>query len=211
MTGQTAGHLKPLAALADLCRDGPARAGDTRVVGVDGPSGSGKSTLAARLAEELACPVVHMDDLYPGWDGLEDAAPRLLEWVLEPLAAGANPRYRRYDWVAGAYAEWHDVPTTGLLLVEGVSCGARRPAAFLSTLVWVDAVQAERFRRGIERDGETYRPYWQRWADQEDRHFAAEHTQERADVVVDGQLDLHQHAAGLVRVRRWPGGADPPT
>jgi hypothetical protein len=43
-----------------------------------------------------------------------------------------------------------------------------------------------RFRRGIARDGETYRPHWERWAWQETAHFAAEATACRADVRVDG-------------------------
>jgi pantothenate kinase-related protein Tda10 len=68
-------------------------AGTTRVVAIDGPAGSGKTTLAARLAGRLRSPVVHMDDLYPGWDGLAEAPLRLYEWVLQPLAAGRPGRY----------------------------------------------------------------------------------------------------------------------
>lgn len=172
---------------------------------MDGPSGSGKSTLARRLAAGLKCPLIHMDDLYPGWDGLEDAVPRLLEWVVEPLAAGRPARYRRFDWPSGQYAEWHDVPATDALIIEGVASGSTAAAAYLSMLVWVEAGQDERFRRGIERDGEAYRPHWQRWAVQEERHFEAEGTRERADVVVDGELDSLEHEAERVRVLRWPG------
>ena len=40
-------------------------------------------------------------------------------------------------------------------------------------------------RRGIERDGEAFRPHWQRWARQEDALFAADRTRQRADLVVD--------------------------
>jgi hypothetical protein len=35
---------------------------------------------------------------------------------------------------------------------------------------------------GIARDGEAYRPHWERWAAQERAHFAAEGTRERADL-----------------------------
>jgi uridine kinase len=179
------------ARVARLARAAPPRAGATRVVGVDGPSGAGKTTLAAAVArclgdDDRPAPVVHLDDIYPGWDGLADAVPRLLEWVLEPLAAGLPARYRRFDWPADEYAEWHDVGAGGVLVVEGVTCGARACTPYLSLLVWVDAPRDLRFRRGIERDGEAYRPYWERWARQEDVHFAAEDTRRRADVVVDG-------------------------
>ena len=41
------------------------------VVAIDGYSGSGKSTLAAALASLLpGWQVLHLDDWYPGWDGL---------------------------------------------------------------------------------------------------------------------------------------------
>ena len=45
------------------------------VVTVDGYSGSGKSTLARALAAaDSAWQVLHMDDWYPGWDGLDAGA-----------------------------------------------------------------------------------------------------------------------------------------
>lgn len=172
--------------LAARLRAAPPRAGSTRVAAIDGPAGSGKTTLADRLAAGLGAPVVHMDDLYPGWDGLADAPGKLRGWVLEPLAAGRRARYRRYDWNAGAYAEWVDVPEAGALVVEGCGSGARAAAPYLSLLVWVDAPHDVRMVRGIGRDGEIFRPHWERWADQERELFAAERTAERADVRVDG-------------------------
>jgi hypothetical protein len=197
-----AGTVTTAARIARLVLAAPPRAGATRVVGIDGPSGAGKTTLAAALSSELAvggrpAPVVHLDDIYPGWDGLADAVPRLREWILEPLATGGRPRYRRYEWPAGGWAEWHDVPTDGVraLVVDGVSCGARATAGYLSLLVWVEAPEPLRFERGIARDGESYRPHWRRWARQEDVHFAAEGTRDRADVVVDGQVGVCVPAA----------------
>lgn len=178
--------LLALSALAgQVCGADPA-AGSTRVVAIDGLSGAGKSMLAARLAEALTeAPVVHMDDLYPGWDGLADAPARLLEWVLEPLSRGEPARYRRYDWGAGEYAEWHDVPEAPVLVVEGCGAGVRAVAPYLSLLVWVEAPEPERRRRGLARDP-GYAPYWDRWARQEQAMYATERTRERADLRVDG-------------------------
>ena len=179
-----------LDALARSLRAAPPRAGRTRVLAIDGRGGSGKSTLAGRLAALLDAPVLHMDDLYPGWDGLAAAGPLLRQWVLEPLARGESGRYPRYDWGRDAYAEWTEVPASDALVVEGCACGSQVVAPYLSLLLWVDAPPSVRFDRGMERDGEAFRPHWERWARQEDALFAAENTRERADYRIDGAPSL---------------------
>jgi uridine kinase len=176
-----------IAALAERVRSAAPRCGTIRLVCIDGPSGSGKTTLAARLAAALGDPpVLHMDDIYPGWDGLAAAVPLLHDQVVAPLAAGRPACYRRYDWHRGEFAEVHDLGTPDVLIIEGAGCGARVIAERASLLLWIEAPRDERFRRGIARDGETYRPHWERWARQEAAHFAAESTACRADVRVDG-------------------------
>jgi uridine kinase len=170
-------------------RNSPARAGGTRVVAIDGPGGSGKSTLAARLARLLDAPAVHMDDLYPGWDGLARAAPLLNAWVIEPLLQGRLGRYRRYDWSLGAYRDWVDVPPADALVVEGCGSGSRIVAPHLTMLLWVEAPREIRFARSIERDGEAYLPLWERWARQEDALYSAQRTRQRADYRIDGASD----------------------
>ncbi len=167
----------------------PPSAGGVRVLAVDGPSGSGKSTLADAVVTALrdlgsTCSLVRMDDLYPGWDGLADAVPLLVSQVLEPLAGGRAAAFRRWDWVGHAWAQEVPVPAADVVVVEGVGCGSRACAPHLAALVWVEAEIVERMRRGLERDGEAYRPHWERWAVQERALFAAEGTRERADVVV---------------------------
>lgn len=175
-----------LDALAARVRDSLPRAGSTTVVAVDGPAGSGKTTLAARLAALLDdAPVVHMDDLYPGWDGLAAAAVTLTEQVLAPLGAGRAARYRRWDWHASRYAEWVPVPAAPVLIVEGCGSGSTPGAGYLALLLWVEAPHDVRQARGFERDGDGFRPYWERWARQEAALFTVERTRERADLRID--------------------------
>ena len=158
-----------------------------RLVCIDGPAGSGKSTLAGQLAVELAAPVVHLDDLYEGWAaGPDGGARRLREWVLEPLVAGRAGRYRRYDWLAGVYAEEHDVEIAPVVVVEGCGAGARQVDPWCALKVWVEADDGERLRRGLTRDGQDAREQWLRWMADEAAHYARERTRERADVLLDG-------------------------
>ncbi|QKE84922.1 AAA family ATPase [Arthrobacter sp. NEB 688] len=171
-------------AVLEALRDAPSRCGPTAVVAVDGPSGSGKTTLAKGVVEALRAPVVHMDELYPGWDGLADAVPLLVEQVLDPLSRGEQARYRVWDWDLHGWGETRAVPEAPVLVVEGCGSSVGRAGDFAAVRVWVEAPRDERMRRGIDRDGETFRPHWERWAAQEERVFAADRTREHADVRV---------------------------
>ncbi|GGM39805.1 uridine kinase [Promicromonospora citrea] len=167
------------------------RASDARLVCVDGPAGSGKTTLAAQLGDALEAPVVHMDDLYEGWAaGPDGGAANLRRWVLDPLAAGERVRYRRFDWVDAAWAEWHEVPPSTYLVVEGCGAAARQVDTLGAFRVWVEADDAERLRRGLERDGQEAREHWLRWMADEAAHYARERTRDRADLRLDGFGEL---------------------
>jgi uridine kinase len=197
-----------LAALTALARARRANepAGSTFLVVVDGPAGSGKTTLAAQLAPRLGdgsggnAQIVHMDDLYEGWEaGPDGGAARLDEWVLRPLAGHRAGRYRRFDWAAGTYAEWHQVPPAAFVVVEGCGSGARTIQEHPHLLLWVEADDEVRLRRGLARDGEAQRDHWVAWMAQEASHYAREGTRERADVRIDGYGQvLTWHAAPVV-------------
>ena len=176
-------HL--LAAISAIERVQP-RCGATKVVAIDGPSGAGKTDFAAALAARLpSAHILHMDDLYPGWDGLDQAVADLHDQILVPIARCEQAEYRRWDWEHDRYARWHTLPPTPLLLVEGVGSGAGRSAELESVLIWLEADRDVRFQRGVERDGEAFLPHWQRWAAQEDALFLADATRDRAGLIIN--------------------------
>lgn len=155
------------------------------VIAIDGPSGAGKTMLADAVASGLDCPVVHMDDLYPGWDGLVEGVERLGRLVLAPLATGRPARYRVWDWHAGDWGdEWILVPVP-VLIVEGCGSSALPAGAFAGLRVWMDAALGVRLARGLARDGESFRPHWERWAAQERSLFAHDQTRRRAHLVIE--------------------------
>ena len=174
-----------VAMLGGRLRAAAPRAGRTRVLAIDGRSGAGKSSLAAAMSRELGAPVVSLEDLYGGWDGLENGIDLLVCEVLEPLAAGQAALVPRYDWVREAWLRPTRLDPPELLIVEGVGAGARRAAAFESVVVWLEAAAAVREKRALERDGAVFAPYWEQWAAQEDAMLTRERTPERADVVID--------------------------
>jgi uridine kinase len=166
----------------------PARLGRTRLVCADGPAGSGKTSLAAALRAELDdAAVVHMDDVYLGWDtDFAEVHERLRVQVVEPLARGRAACYQRYDWYAGRLGEWVGLPPPRVLLLEGVGSGAAVLDPVRSMLVWVEVDRSERIRRGLERDGAAVLPKWLAWMEHEEVEHARQRTRERADLRLRG-------------------------
>lgn len=160
--------------------------GGVRLVCVDGPAGSGKTTLAAKLGALLPAQVIHMDDLYEGWTGMEAGIERLHEWILTPLAQGRPGRYRRYDWGLGAYAERHSVPSADFLVVEGCGSAALGVDSYAPFIVWVEADDDVRLARGLERDGVEMASHWHRFMIAERIHFDQNRTRERSHAKLDG-------------------------
>ncbi len=158
------------------------------VVALDGRSGAGKSSLARRLV--AAWPghgrvqLVALDDVYPGWDGLADGVEYARRVILSPHARGLIGVWERWDWEASARAEAYAVDPSLPLVVEGSGLLTPEVARLADVSVWVEAPLASRKARALDRDGDTYRPHWDRWAAQEDRHLEAHHPERLADLVV---------------------------
>ncbi len=173
--------------LVARARAAPARCGAVRVLCVDGPAGSGKTTLAEALAAAAGgAPVVHLDDCYEGWSQPlgEPLTARLRDWLLDPWARGDAGRHPRYDWAAGRFGGWVEVPATPLVVLEGCGSAAAGVRERAALVVWVEADEGVRLARGLARDGAALQAHWVAWQAAEAAHFAADGTRAAADVVV---------------------------
>lgn len=178
----------------------PPTLGTGRLVCVDGPAGSGKTTLAAALGrgfrDALRDPgapadlthvrMLHMDNVYDGWAGLDEGMATVASSVVAPLRAGQPGRYRRYDWHRSRFAEERVVPPCDVLVIEGVGSGGAAYDDVITCLVWVETPSDVRLERGLERDGEGVREHWLAWSEREQAMFARQGTRARADLVVHG-------------------------
>jgi uridine kinase len=183
----------------------PAGSMSLRVTAIDGHGGAGKSTLANRIAHALGdAPIVHTDE-FASWEEPLDWWPRLLEQVLEPLAAGKHARYQRYDWKARQLREWIDVPRGAHLVIEGVSASRLAFRPYLCFSIWVDTPRNVCLARGLARDGDDALGQWQQWIADEDRYVERETPDRHADLIVAGAPTLeHDPDHEVIVLREEP-------
>ncbi|GGA76427.1 adenylate kinase [Pseudoclavibacter endophyticus] len=153
----------------------------TRILLIDGRSGSGKTTLADRIAPLLGATVVHLDDLYPGWGGLEAGSEASTRDVLEPLARGRDAIYRRWDWFADRYGDEALIEPGGAVIVEGCGALSRANRALADVSIWIELDETKRRQRALTRGGDDW--WWGLWSDQERAFYARERSPELAHLV----------------------------
>ena len=166
--------------------------GERSLMLIDGGSGSGKSTLARLLASRWpgAQPtLVRLDDIYPGWAGLDEASRHIHEHLLTPWRDGVPGRWQEFDWVKQRRSRWHEVDPRRGLLVEGCGTMSRANTPLADVRIWVEADADLRKRRALARDAGVFDAHWDDWAADFDRYVAREQPRSRADAILDGSRE----------------------
>lgn len=152
-----------------------AHTGPGPVILIDGRSGAGKSTLAGSLVHawpgDGVPQLLALDSVYPGWDGLAAGAAAVVSGVLTRYRSGLPGVWRRWDWGAGRPAEEHTIEADRPLVIEGCGLLTAEAAGYADVGVWLESPAATRRARALARDGDAYRPHWERWAAQEEQHI----------------------------------------
>ncbi|MEX5301768.1 hypothetical protein [Kocuria sabuli] len=162
------------------------------LVGIDGRSGAGKTTLAEQLAAVLRpvrdVTLFHLEDLYPGWDGLCPGTRTYVDEVLTPLCAGRDAEWSAWDWLTGSPGTPRLTRVAEVVVLEGVGACSAAARALLDVSVWVELPTALRYDRALSRDGAYYAEHWDRWAAQEDAYLADDHVWEQVDILHPGPV-----------------------
>lgn len=159
------------------------------IVLIDGRAGSGKSTFAKELQEILfregeSLPrVIHMDDLYPGWEGLAEGSNYLERFILGPLTKGQTASWQEWDWQKNQRANWREFSGGTPLIIEGCGSISTRNAEVAFLKIWMEASFETRLRRWIEREGDD--SMFEVWAAQELDFYSKENSQHLASLLVE--------------------------
>jgi adenylate kinase family enzyme len=162
------------------------RGNQTPIVLIDGRAGSGKSTFADKLQQQLfrdgesAPRVIHMDNIFEGWEGLSLGSDYLVRFILNPLSRKEVASWQDWSWVRNERSSWREFSGGTPLIVEG--CGAlterSKEHAYLS--IWLEASEETRRARWLER--ERHLDKFDFWAAQELDFYAREKSKSLADL-----------------------------
>lgn len=176
--------MELIAALADLCKD------QTRpIIAIDGPAGAGKTTLAQELFRAFSVnssvQVIHMDDLYDGWDNaLSGDLSEILKYLVSQHDAKAPAKIQRYNWESSSFGESQELPVSDLLILEGVGCGDKELQDRFAALIWMEIDPADGLKRVLDRDGRQVESQMQKWLMTQAEYFLQHSTREKADFIL---------------------------
>jgi uridine kinase len=164
------------------------RGNQTPIILIDGRAGSGKSTFAESLQQQLfrdgesAPRVIHMDNIFEGWDGLALGSDYMVRFILQPLARRETASWQDWSWVKNQRSSWREFSGGTPLIIEGCGSLTERSKEHADISIWLEASEEVRRERWIQR--ERHLEKFDFWAAQELDFYAREKSQSLADLVV---------------------------
>jgi uridine kinase len=164
------------------------RGNQTPKILIDGRAGSGKSTFAEQLQQQLfrdgesAPRVIHMDNIFEGWDGLALGSDYMVRFILQPLARRETASWQDWSWVKNQRSSWREFSGGTPLIVEGCGSLTERSKEHADISIWLEASEEVRRERWIQR--ERHLEKFDFWAAQELDFYAREKSQSLADLVI---------------------------
>jgi uridine kinase len=164
------------------------RGNQTPIILIDGRAGSGKSTFAESLQQQLfrdgesAPRVIHMDNIFEGWDGLALGSDYMVRFILQPLARRETASWQDWSWVKNQRSSWREFSGGTPLIIEGCGSLTERSKEHADISIWLEASEETRRERWIQR--ERHLEKFDFWAAQELDFYAREKSQSLADLVI---------------------------
>ena len=161
------------------------------IITIDGVAGAGKTTLAQHMSDEyrdrFSVNVIHMDDLYEGWDDpLGAALTTKLELIVSAHRAEQPFTTTQFDWERLLPGSSFTIEPRELLILEGVGSGQSAIREFVETKIWIDLEPIVGLRRVLARDGSEIEAQMIEFLEAQRNHFMKEGTRDAADFHLNG-------------------------
>jgi len=162
------------------------------LIAIDGPAGAGKTTLAAKFFTEFSIDksvvVIHMDDLYDGWDNaLSNALSSTLAKILQAYKTRSVLTLPIYNWSTMGFDSTRSFQPSEIVIIEGVGAGQKIVRDAGAILYWLDIEPEIGLARVLQRDGFEIESQMRQWQITQDAHFAGDATRKHADHIITSQ------------------------
>ena len=159
------------------------------IIAIDGPAGAGKTTLAAKFFDEFSrdksVAVVHMDDLYFGWDNpLNQGLTLKLTEIVGRFQARRELIIPIFNWATMEFDSLQTIQPSDILIIEGVGAGQKVVREFGATLYWLDIEPELGLARVLQRDGYEIESRMHQWQIDQDLHFESDATRLHANHIL---------------------------
>jgi uridine kinase len=156
------------------------------LLAIDGPAGAGKTTFAAKLEAELSVNgtvrVIHMDDLYNGWDNaLSNPLSEILDRISTAHLAGREFVIKIFNWHTMTFDREEKIAPTDYLIIEGVGAAQQIVRETGATTYWLDIEPEIGLQRVLDRDGAHIEVQMRQWQVDQEKHFARDETRENCE------------------------------
>ena len=155
------------------------------LIAIDGRAGAGKTTLAARFFDELSVDkrvdVIHMDDLYNGWENaLDERLTKTLESIVNAHQKKEGFEIDIFNWQSMSFDSKRQINPVDILILEGVGAGQKVVRDAGATLYWLDIDADDGIARVLKRDGNQIASQMKQWQIAQEIHFLRDMTRENA-------------------------------
>jgi len=159
------------------------------LIAIDGPAGAGKTTLAAQFFDEFSTSktvaLIHMDDLYDGWENALDARlTSRLAGIVEAFAAHSRFSIPTFNWASMRFDLSQTFEPTDILIIEGVGAGQKIVRDAGAIVYWLDIEAEVGLARVLERDGYKIESQMHQWQLDQDAHFLRDETRANANHIL---------------------------
>jgi uridine kinase len=156
------------------------------LLAIDGPAGAGKTTFAAKLEEELSLKgtvrVIHMDDLYNGWENaLSNPLSEILDRISAAHLAGREFVIKIFNWHTMTFDREEKIAPTDYLIIEGVGAAQQIVRETGATTYWLEIEPEIGLQRVLDRDGAHIEVQMRQWQVDQEKHFARDETRENCE------------------------------
>lgn len=159
------------------------------LIAIDGPAGAGKTTLATKFERDLSLnnsvSVIHMDDLYAGWENaLDEQLTQRLKEIVEAFTSHSTFTFSIFNWSSNSFDSFRTIEPTDILIIEGVGAGQKIVRDSGATLYWLDIEPSIGLERVLARDGHDIEHHMRTWQIDQARFFESDLTRNHADHII---------------------------